>query len=301
VPFHILDVNPMSKRRQIALFAVLGLTIAVAGLFALRPREPVYEGRRLTEWLQELDKTPFTKESRDQAIEAVRHIGTNAIPFLEQLLRPDPWWKQKFIELSRKSPKVRLRLTRAARRQRLAVRGIEALGPLAKPLIPMMIELLKEGDVSSKVTAMVSLPQIGSAAVTSLIEALTNANPEVRVAVVACLRSLGTNTPAAVHALVERIESDIHVDVRASAADALGNIKREPGLVVPALIRKLSDVDPTVRSEAASALAQFGLEAKAALPRLRELRADENGLVSDSAAEALNRIDPEASLKADMK
>ena len=54
----ILCVNPVNRRRQFGLFVSLGLVITAAPFIALRPREPVYQGKRLGEWLRDFDRGP---------------------------------------------------------------------------------------------------------------------------------------------------------------------------------------------------------------------------------------------------
>ena len=71
----------MIKRRRVGLFVVLGLVAVAIGFFALRPREPVYQGKRLSEWLADFNRAG--RGQIDQAAErAIRQIGTNALPFL---------------------------------------------------------------------------------------------------------------------------------------------------------------------------------------------------------------------------
>src|SRR5688572_24262698 len=79
-----LQGNAMKIRRK-----VLGLTLLLlAGVallcLALRPREPVFDGRPLSVWLQELGSENSVKANR--AREAVKAMGTNALPTLIHLL-----------------------------------------------------------------------------------------------------------------------------------------------------------------------------------------------------------------------
>ena len=63
--------------------------------------------------------------------------------------------------------------------------------------------------------------------------------------------------------------------VRNNSIAALGKIKAEPTLVLPALIKCLNDPIPFVRAQAANSLAKFGKEAQSAVPALLELRRKE--------------------------
>jgi len=104
-----------------------------------------------------------------------------------------------------------------------------------------------------------------------------------------------------VPALVERLESDTDNRVRASAANALGYIGKEPEVAVPALVKHLRDPDPTTRAQAVLALAKFGTEAKAALSVIRELEGDANQFVREAAVKALEEIDPGTVAKTGVK
>ncbi len=289
----------MKRGRAIAWVGLLAVIAAVAACLALRPREPVYQGKRLSEWLHELDKDTFTKESRARATEAVRRIGTNGIPFLERMLRSDPWLRRTLIELSGKQSVIHLHLTTAEERRRLALEGIKALGALARPLIPKLIEMLKDDDPWQAMSiAFVGLAQIGPDAVLPLTQVLTNASPKVRSAAVISLAMLSSNAQAAVPALVERLESDKDNRVRAAAARALGHIGTGREVAVPALIKHLSDAVPIVRIQAAQALGKFGKQAQDAVPTLVKTMNDEILTVRDSAAAALKEIDPHAAANA---
>ena len=84
------------------------------GVVAFWPgeREPVYQGKKLSEWLRayalaeaELDRTAdyglnsYRGDPWDTLrvpAEAVQHIGTNAVPFLLKWIQYEqPWWRKK--------------------------------------------------------------------------------------------------------------------------------------------------------------------------------------------------------------
>src|SRR5205823_12852958 len=86
------------KRGRLGI-VLLACALGLAGGFLLWPRdpEPKYQGVSLTGWL--------AKGSNDgEAAAAVRHLGTNSIPFLLQWLsyEPAPWrrqWRNAFRKL----------------------------------------------------------------------------------------------------------------------------------------------------------------------------------------------------------
>ena len=81
----------MNKRRKLGLGIVVGLVTATAAAFvALRPREPVYEGKTLSDWLKILGHATGTTQIR--AGTAILEMGTNALPALLEMLRSKDTW-----------------------------------------------------------------------------------------------------------------------------------------------------------------------------------------------------------------
>ena len=80
----------MPKRRLILGILALGFLAALIFVFT-RPREPSYQGRSLSQWMdiyhQESEPTDFTAE---EARTAMRHIGTNGIPLLVAWMQYEP-------------------------------------------------------------------------------------------------------------------------------------------------------------------------------------------------------------------
>src|SRR5437660_1515372 len=78
-------------KKGLRIVVVIGL-LAIVGLLAravLTPREPEYQGKPLSVWLEGYDWNAgpsYTTIKRDTD-EAIRHIGTNAIPALLKMLR----------------------------------------------------------------------------------------------------------------------------------------------------------------------------------------------------------------------
>jgi len=287
----------MKRSRAIAWVVLLVVIAAVAAFCALRPREPVYEGKRLSEWLRDLDDNTLAADSRNRAVGAVLQIGSNCVPTLVELLHSsDSWLKRRLMESVGNQSRIRFHFTTAQERRGWAIQGIKVLGPAA---IPMLIDLLN--DKGAMTTAMICLSQVGPEVVWPLTRTLTNEAPRVRSAAIVTLGLLRSNGQVAVPALVARLESDEDNRVRASAANALGYIGKDPEVAVPALVKHLSDADPTIRAQAALALAKFGRQAQAGVPMLLKTMRDENLTVRNSAAVALKEIDPHAAAKAGVK
>ena len=76
------------KKRWIVGFVALFVVVLIAVAVWPGPKEPEYQGKKLSEWLAIYDGTNTTVVAKDQAAEAVRQIGTNAVPWLIKYERP---------------------------------------------------------------------------------------------------------------------------------------------------------------------------------------------------------------------
>jgi len=101
----------MRWRRLLIVVAVCAALIAV--IVALVPREPKYDGRTLSEWIKGAAPRRSPDPEQTRAIEAVRHIGTNALPCLIKWIgaKPPPDWQLKLTTANLWLPRwIRLRL-----------------------------------------------------------------------------------------------------------------------------------------------------------------------------------------------
>ena len=103
------------------------------------------------------------------------------------------------------------------------------------------------------------------------------------------LQQMGSRAEPAFDHVVSRLESNNH-NVRAAAAQLLGEINTDSETSVPLLIKRLKDDRVIVRVRAAEALGRFGSDAVPALPQLRELRNDDYHWVRRSAAKSAAEI-----------
>jgi HEAT repeat protein len=320
----------MRKRVRIALAVLLIAMVGAIAWQALRLREPVYQGKRLSLWLQRYSPDGDSTE----VDEAVRSMGTNAIPtLLGNLQATDSPLKLTLAALG-------LRYTRAETRHVRAERGFKALEADASNAVPALVEIYEQTSApSARRAAANALVEIGPAAkqaIPALIKSATNANSDVRAFALYTLgrmalepelvdpvliRALhdpdrevryqaayglssfafmGGDTKPAVPALIEALQ-DSYTGVRGGAALALGHIHSETGVVVPALIESLHDREVFVRAQAAAALGEFGTNGKPAVNPLVELLSDTNQDARNAVSKALRAIDPEAAAKAGVK
>src|SRR5207247_1668570 len=134
-------------------------------LALLRPREPVHQGKTLSEWLENLDKEMPNSNyvgTNGPAATAIQQIGTNAIPYLRQMLNArDSRLKAKLITLSSKQTFVKTHITRADDWRRRAAFATFVLGQRGSPLLPQIMSLFRDKDYEAARTATTVLGCIG--------------------------------------------------------------------------------------------------------------------------------------------
>jgi Tfp pilus assembly protein PilV len=183
----------MRKRVQIA-FAVFA--VALLGVIAwqvLRQREPVYQGKVLSSWLEDLDLE--SAHSPEKATQAVRAIGTNGFPVLIKMLcTEDPLWKRGLIAFNARQSFIQLRISQADVVRYRAVQGYGALGAAAKDSVPALIQIMDletSAEVRSEVAAALSAigPQ-ARAAIPVLMKAAADKNPALRRNAISALANI---------------------------------------------------------------------------------------------------------------
>jgi hypothetical protein len=178
------------------LLAVAGIFVwslcAFFGLFEPRLPEPQFQGKKLTDWAQDVfpsDYLPYVsnpalRAKNDRAIAAIRQMGTNTLPTALQLCGArDSWFKLKLEELTSYNSDgvLKYRITPEWERHEKGNNIILALGPAAAPAIPILIQLLQSSDAGIADSVMVSLPAIGTNVVPPLTGLLDSPNELVRI------------------------------------------------------------------------------------------------------------------------
>ena len=300
----------MKRGRRILLIAA-GVVVGLAlGVF-LRPREsePVYQGKTLSQWLKIYNDPEFPTaydlfpgsqqpiltepydnahdtnygadyaqremvelgRRRNEAADAVRHIGTNALPLLLQWIDQDypvPW-KAKLAAVRNKMPKM----FRGGRlvgwwlsagdwnRLTLANSGFELLGSNASPAVPELTRRMNTRNSRSGAFAVDALQFIGTNGLAPMLTALTNTQSPNRASIVRGLehpiKIMGTNAGPAIEVLA-RCVGDKDIVVATLSVDTLRSSAGRSA--VPALTALLNNPDPYVRNRATNALYQIAPE-----------------------------------------
>ncbi len=247
----------MTKRRKITFFFVAAVSLSAAIHFALQPRQPVYQGRTLSSWLDDLDYEVDAPKVW-KASDAIKKIGSPALPQIIKLLKAeDSMYSRLGVELLTLARVKQSRFVPAWRHHWKATLAFRALGPRASPAVPELVAMLP--DTEQKMETLEALGLIGPAA------------EEAVPAIIQCLK-------------------DGSGSVRCAAAEALGRIAGHPELAVPALIKALEHPQPNTRWHAADALGAFGESAKSSVPALENILNDPSAEARTNAANSLQKI-----------
>jgi hypothetical protein len=288
----------MRKRVYIVLAAMLLTVVGLAAWQRLRTREPVYQGKRLSEWLREAidnqsgDGLQFP-ETEPAAMDAVRAIGTNGLPALIRMMEAkDSPLKRTLVELAyfaRTPSLIRLCPPMAYDLQRMGAFGLSALGTNASPAVPPLKNLLVK---RRSFPALNALLFIGRDGVVALSQALTNQvtfpaskPPDLRRSIiwafpyyVATMR--GDNIPVPQESIF--LGRKYGVPKRPNPVtnvDNLARLKLEVEIMLPSLLQCLNDPDAMVRLSAARALIIIRCGQDKAIPVLVEGLADRNPFI----------------------
>jgi hypothetical protein len=147
-----------TNRRLLLILSGCVAAMILAFLAWPREREPEYNGVLLSAWLKGFEKinreTPAAKvEDICKSASAVRHIGTNALPFFIRWIQyHEPGWRRSIYGVAWKLPPTLL-YSRAGRwlfadgaqaRANRAVSGFAFLGTNATPALPELKRLAKQ-------------------------------------------------------------------------------------------------------------------------------------------------------------
>lgn len=290
-PRHSFHVQKWVKR-ALALLVLSVVVLAVCLL--MRPREPEYQGRTLTAWLDEYNRAG-SWDKTETASAAIRAIGTNCLPFLLARIKHNPSeWVAKLVQVANKQPLLKLPFYGVNRYRSASIFALHALGPEAAPLCPDLLALTKSSRTGW--WANMSLLAIGTNSIPFLEIACENTNQPGAdpVLMIAILRTMpspyfswgwnkGLNGKPVMN-LGYAVGSE---DVRAIA-------------------KMLEHPSPAVRRASADALsryasASYSEDLKFAVPLLIKACTDTNQAVRISAATTLKSINPEAAAKAGIK
>lgn len=297
----------MQKSKRIVV-VILVVLVGTAAISLCINTEPAYRGKSLSWWMagfsasahEDWDSLEFR-----EAAEAIRHIGTNALPHLLKRIdcqttvsktehRLAGWLDVLPESIVPERFKVSSRRERKLLRAQQAVIAFQILGTNAAFAMPQLIRMANDpGDEERASHATRALYEMGPQVIPALLQIVLNTNAPDRYAAMLPLGFLGTNSVEVFPVLI-RLLDDPADEVCSGAAEMLGRIRLQPDLCVPALIHCLSsNPNPMARAAAAQSLGRFGSDALPAVSSLRAALSNENNYVQRQAKETLFEIAPE--------
>jgi HEAT repeats len=267
----------MRKPVRIALVILLAVVLGGFAWQVLRPREPLYQGKPLSFWMDQMISADpggngFGIWQGGESDAAVRNLGTNAIPTLLRFLRAkDSNMTLSLLSFLQRQHFITIKHLPAGIRNIEGANGFQILGARAEPALPALTNIYRE-DIS-RMSSQCTLRAIG------------NIGPPAKAALPVLLEALSSSNGRA----------------RSLAIDALVSVHADASMVLPELLKSLSDPDAGVREAAARALGSFGGRATTAVPALTAMLQDPDGQVREQATNALKQIDREAAAKAGVK
>lgn len=199
------------RRRGILILVVLAVLAAVAAILCFSPEpEPDYRGRSLSQWLQVPGRSSPEGTRVD---EAIRQIGTNALPCLLRWIRARRPPCSALVESGKVpqwfvSPLLRCPLGRSLWHDRFddASVCIMILGAEARPTIPALVRVINRSKDPYRVSrAMLTLSFIGPDSVPALADCLLDPREGVRVAVAGHLGQFGAKARPVLPALLNTL------------------------------------------------------------------------------------------------
>jgi HEAT repeat protein len=254
--------------------AVAGLLFAVVAVItwqvAARP-EPVYQGKRLRQYLDQMAKDyPYAVDN--PGVRAVYQMGPDAVPYLRRALRKkDTLYVKALVFLRAKLPLTLSRRLPDPKIEHLRMVSMSAahclavFGPLAKEALPELIDCLR--DVRSMNSAYGAILRIGPRPedLPALLSLMAGTNTSASGYAAVCIGQIGLTNSEVLAALIAAAKSGPQF-TRNSAISALCALGPKAPSALPVLARNQSDSDSTIRTASAVAawLIQGGTNAPVA-------------------------------------
>jgi len=226
------------KRTFLAILTLLVIAAAI-GLFATRKWEPEHQGKKLSQWVMEVENPSsvwngFTSPKSHRAVEGVRRIGTNALPFLLKWINQDtPPWKKHFYRagnfvVSRLNSHWSFR-DKYEKRAECAEAAFYGLRHEQQNMaIPELTRIINNtNDLNAATNAVLLLSYLGKDGEIPIQALLTNQqqSPALRAEAIRCLGGMmESNMKSHIHLLSDLL-TDASPIVRGAATNRLGVLK----------------------------------------------------------------------------
>lgn len=283
------------KTRTVTMIALSVIIAAVALWLSLRDTHLRHKGQTLEAWMRSY--ATRSTENDLEAEEAIRSIGTNAFPTLLRWIRePEPKRPDLLYRIAEWLPRpLRPGWANAHHLSRptLSSYAFRAFGTQACAAIPELLAIAANTTNSGVASTVYwTFAHMGSNGIPALLAVLGDPSHVHRGRAASILgfgEDFGSYTNAVITELIARLDDP---SVGQYAAGALGKLKAQPELVVPALAGclNMTNGSPQLRIIAAASLVRFDEKAVPALPYLTNALDDSNPVVRQNVAEAIRQI-----------
>jgi hypothetical protein len=291
-------------RMRYAIVVVVGcVAIAFAAFRLKRPADPVYAGRPLSEWVLSYGylTPPEGTQSENDADEALRRAGTNAIPYLLKWMRCEaPAWKRGVRAVAPPSVQDALKVDQPTSAEMLAdksVRAFGALGTNGLVVMPALVEMMRNTNAPDTARrAMQCLAALGTNGLAPLISVIEDMEYPSRWRAILAVRRVHTNAESkeVLGPVLLRCATDPAGNVLSIGLASLwlSDVKYEPSVSIPALARILTNTTAgeNARRLAAKAIGGYGALAAEALPTLTNALVDPAPAIGRAASNAIWKI-----------
>lgn len=252
-------------------FAVLVFVAFSSGSTLGAEPEPSYDGKSLTEWIQQLNDSK--DENRRRAAAAIGSLAT----------------------VSRVAVPALLHAVQENEEGRVNEAAIEALVRIGPDAVPSLLQTLWGDDLHQRRVAIFVLARLGSkarAAIPSLIRTLNDGDPGIRSGAVRALA--GIRARSSIPTLIEMLRGEKNVETQFLVLKALLELDVESQTIVPVLVKWLEEGEEVQRLLAARGLGDLGVEGAGAVPALTRAMQEKSAAVRIAVVQTLGRIGRDA-------
>ena len=274
-----------------------GLVILCASVATAADQEPSYHGRLLSEWLADVHASAGVDVvgAPNPPEEAIRAMGTNAIPTLLKWISYEPSPSERSSETAGEVPRWRRHTLSTKDLADSTPSAFRILGAQARAAIPELTRLARtSSEPEGAERCAVSLAAIGPEAIPSLVALATNGPASTRYAGAFGLEYF-SGKPEGVRTLPALIAclADTNTPVSGSAQRSLTFM--DPAVAVPALTIASQSASARTRLLAIQCLEAFEYENPTNIPSatvtaLRAALRDPEYEVRDNATRILRRM-----------
>jgi hypothetical protein len=267
----------LSRTAWIVIALIAALLLGALALGLKRSREPQFQGRRISLWLED-----YAAQKPGLFSQAMRETGTNALPYVvQQLERNDSPWQTGYRRFWPKLPGPLQNIFPTPKPQFKAVHGANAFHAIGTNSLSSAIALLQHRSSMVRQAAAWGIcslrrqSSVANEAIPALTTALSDPDQQVRFNALLAFKEMGADASNSVPAITAILTptgtaSATNTDfyLRAVAASALGKIGPPAVSAVPSLRTTLQAPNPYLRGQAATAIWRISGDVDTALPVL---------------------------------